>query len=83
MSNPNSIIELDVDTVSGCFRRLFVSFFGCINGFQFCRLLLFLDGTFLKGRYKGILLEATAKDANQGNMLHVERVYYLQSKFVH
>ena len=71
MTNPDSIIELDVDADNGRFRRLFVSFFGCINGFQFGRPLLFLDGTFLKGRYKGILLGATSKDANQGNMFFI------------
>ena len=58
-----------MDAITGRFKRLFVSFFGCINGFQFCRPLLFLDGTFLKGRYKGMLLAATAKDGNQGTKL--------------
>ncbi|XP_028073479.1 uncharacterized protein LOC114275683 [Camellia sinensis] len=37
-----------------------------LDGFNHCRPLLFLDGTFLKGRFKGNLLAATAKDANQG-----------------
>ncbi|XP_020263043.1 uncharacterized protein LOC109839024 [Asparagus officinalis] len=31
-----------------------------------CRPLLFLDGTFLKDRYKGMLLSAIAYDGNQG-----------------
>ncbi|XP_028059386.1 uncharacterized protein LOC114263087 [Camellia sinensis] len=65
-TNPGSVFELDVDESSGCFRRLFVAFHGCLYGFQFCRLLLFVDGTFLKGRYKGHLLAATSKDGNQG-----------------
>ncbi|KAL7248022.1 hypothetical protein ACSBR2_002840 [Camellia fascicularis] len=56
----------DVDKSSGCFRRLFVAFHGCLYGFQFCRPLLFVDGTFYKGRYKGHLLAATSKDGNQG-----------------
>ena len=38
-------------------------------GFQFCRPLLFVNGTFLKGRYKGHLLAATSKDDNQGMYL--------------
>ncbi|KAL7189291.1 hypothetical protein ACSBR1_039020 [Camellia fascicularis] len=38
----------------------------CIDGFTHCRPLLFLDATFLKGRFKGFLLAATAKDGNQG-----------------
>ncbi|XP_028113436.1 uncharacterized protein LOC114311482 [Camellia sinensis] len=32
----------------------------------YCRPVLMLDGTFLKGRHKGCLLAATAKDGNQG-----------------
>ncbi|XP_028095032.1 uncharacterized protein LOC114295048 [Camellia sinensis] len=44
----------------------FISFRACIDGFNHCRPLLFLDGTFLKGRFKGNLLAATAKKANQG-----------------
>ncbi|XP_020249357.1 uncharacterized protein LOC109826750 [Asparagus officinalis] len=31
-----------------------------------CRSLLFLDGTFIKDRYRGILLSATGYDGNQG-----------------
>ncbi|KAL7228754.1 hypothetical protein ACSBR2_007449 [Camellia fascicularis] len=37
-----------------------------VYGFKHCRPLLFLDGAFLKGRSKGTLLAATAKDGNQG-----------------
>ncbi|XP_028073845.1 uncharacterized protein LOC114276252 [Camellia sinensis] len=46
--------------------RYFISFRTYIDGFNHCRPLLFLDGTFLKGRFKSNLLAATAKDANQG-----------------
>ncbi|KAF7154667.1 hypothetical protein RHSIM_Rhsim01G0102300 [Rhododendron simsii] len=34
--------------------------------FNYCRPLLFLDGTFLKSMYKGSLLSACTKDRNQG-----------------
>ncbi|KAL7162560.1 hypothetical protein ACSBR2_042954 [Camellia fascicularis] len=64
--NPESVFELDVDKSSGCFRRLFVAFHRCLYGFQFCRSLLFVDGIFLKGCYKGHLLASTSKDGNQG-----------------
>ncbi|KAL7263991.1 hypothetical protein ACSBR1_002028 [Camellia fascicularis] len=64
--NPNSYINLEFDQKSGRFVRYFISFCVCINGFNHCRPLLFLDGTFLKGRLKGNLLAATAKDGNQG-----------------
>ncbi|XP_028101778.1 uncharacterized protein LOC114301073 [Camellia sinensis] len=69
ITNLESVFELDVDKSSGCFRRLFVAFHGCLYGFQFCRPLLFVDGTFLKGRYKGHLLAATSKDGYQGMYL--------------
>ncbi|KAL7180295.1 hypothetical protein ACSBR1_043499 [Camellia fascicularis] len=68
-TNPGSVFELDVDESSGYFRRLFVTFRGCLYGFQFCRSLLFVDGTFLKGHYKRHLLVATLKDGNQGLFL--------------
>ncbi|KAL7229589.1 hypothetical protein ACSBR2_008150 [Camellia fascicularis] len=61
-TNLGSVFELDVDESSGCFRRLFVAFHGCLYGFQFCHPLLFVDGTFLKGRYKGHFLATTSKD---------------------
>ncbi|KAL7185894.1 hypothetical protein ACSBR2_027782 [Camellia fascicularis] len=68
-TNPGSVFELDMDESSGCFRRLYVAFHGCLYGFQFCCSLLFVDGTFLKGRYKGHLLAATSNDGNQGRRL--------------
>ncbi|KAL7265013.1 hypothetical protein ACSBR1_002876 [Camellia fascicularis] len=61
-TNPESVFELDVNESSRCFWRLFVAFHGCLYGFQFCRLLLFIDGTFLKGRYKGHFLAAKSND---------------------
>lgn len=59
-TNPNSILQLDVSN-DGRFERFFSSFHACALGFNAgCRPLLFLDGTFLKDKYKGILLSATA-----------------------
>ncbi|XP_028102943.1 uncharacterized protein LOC114302153 [Camellia sinensis] len=65
-TNLGSVFELDVDESSACFWRLFVAFHKCLYGFQFCRPLLFVYGTFLKGRYKGRLLATISKDGNQG-----------------
>ncbi|XP_028052512.1 uncharacterized protein LOC114256998 [Camellia sinensis] len=64
--NPNSYINLEFHQQTGRFVRYFISFHACIDGFNHCRPLLFLDGTFLKGRFKGNLLAATAKDGNKG-----------------
>ncbi|KAL7172900.1 hypothetical protein ACSBR2_032381 [Camellia fascicularis] len=64
-NNPHSYINLDFDQQTGRFVRYFIAFRACIDGFNGCRPLLFLDGTFLKGRFKGTLLATTAKDGNQ------------------
>ena len=66
-SNPGSHFVLEGDSDTQRFSRLFMSFKACIHGFNYCRPILFIDGTFLKGRYKGIILSATAKDGNQGD----------------
>ncbi|XP_028077597.1 uncharacterized protein LOC114279543 [Camellia sinensis] len=63
--NPGSYIEFECDDDTKRFKRLFVSFHGSISGFDYCRPFLFLDGTFLKGRFRGNLLAATGKDGNQ------------------
>jgi len=46
------------------FKRLFISFEGIITSFKRgCRPLIGVDGCFLKGSYKGLLL--TAMDLNE------------------
>ncbi|KAL7181063.1 hypothetical protein ACSBR1_040011 [Camellia fascicularis] len=65
-NNPGSYINSDYDEQNHWFERFFISFKACIDGFNHCRPLLFLDSTFLKGKFKGNLLAASAKDGNQG-----------------
>jgi len=56
--NPNAI---------QLFKRLFVSFKAMITGFQRgCRPFIWVDGYFLKGPYKGILLVVVGLDGNNG-----------------
>ncbi|OVA07378.1 hypothetical protein BVC80_985g4 [Macleaya cordata] len=64
-SNPGSHVVLEVDTKTRQFQRLFVAFKACIDGFNYFCPMLYLDGTFLKGKFKGCLLAATGKNANQ------------------
>ncbi|XP_028110003.1 uncharacterized protein LOC114308599 [Camellia sinensis] len=59
-------MEFDIDSKGRHFKCLFFAFEACIHGFKYCRSVLMLDGIFLKGRHKGCLLAATAKDGNQG-----------------
>ncbi|XP_028076038.1 uncharacterized protein LOC114278223 [Camellia sinensis] len=70
----NLVASLIVNEVRGnpqtrpidVFKRFFVAFNASIQGFRHCRPLLFIDGTFLNGKYKGTLLIATTKDGDQG-----------------
>ncbi|KAI5334632.1 hypothetical protein L3X38_024765 [Prunus dulcis] len=65
-TNTGSLCTLDCEAGINRFRRFFVSFGGCIVGFQYCIPLLFIDATFLKSKYKGQLLCASGKNGNQG-----------------
>lgn len=53
------------------FRRCFFAFQACLLGFIHCRPMIMVDGTFLKGRHKGCLLSAVAKDDDEGNVLYI------------
>ncbi|XP_012853123.1 PREDICTED: uncharacterized protein LOC105972693 [Erythranthe guttata] len=64
--NPDSVFDVEVDDANNSFKRCFFSFGASLSGFKFCRQMLILDGTFLKGKYKGVLLSAIAKDARNG-----------------
>ncbi|XP_028056112.1 uncharacterized protein LOC114260234 [Camellia sinensis] len=64
--NPGSCIEFECGDDTKRFKRLFIAFHGRISGFDYCQPLLFLDGTFVKRRFRRNLLVATGKDGNQG-----------------
>ncbi|KAF5182296.1 Mudr family transposase [Thalictrum thalictroides] len=65
-TNPGSRVVLESDPSTHKFERIFIAFEACISGFKYCRPMVALDGTFLKGKFKGCLLSATAKNGNQG-----------------
>lgn len=59
-TNPGSRVNLIWNPEDGRFEKFFVAYSAAIVGFRMgCRPLLFLDGTFLKSKYKGVLLGAT------------------------
>ena len=62
-SNPGSrvIWKTIPATMPGCaiFERVFWAFGPSIEGFQHCRPVISIDGTFLYGKYKGTLLIAS------------------------
>ena len=66
-NNPGSTIvfECTPEEDGRRFRRVFICYGATASGFQYCRPVLGLDGTHLNSKYKGILLTATATDANE------------------
>ncbi|XP_020417943.1 uncharacterized protein LOC109948666 [Prunus persica] len=64
-TNPGSLCVLECEAGINRFRRFFVSFGGCIVGFQYCMPLLFIDATFWKSKYYGQLLCASGNNGNQ------------------
>ena len=46
-------------------QRSFLALGACIEAFLHCRHVICIDGTFLTGRYKGIILTAVAADGNR------------------
>ncbi|CAN0846708.1 hypothetical protein LINGRAHAP2_LOCUS4575 [Linum grandiflorum] len=68
-ADPNGRFVMEVEPVVGqeyvLFRRFFIGFSGLTKGFlSGCRPMFGLDGCFLKGEVKGMLLSAVGKDGN-------------------
>ena len=63
-TNPNSKAVIET-TSENKFLRMFVCYGASAVGFAHCGPILGLDGTYLKIKYLGILLSATAIDANE------------------
>jgi len=61
-TNPGSTAILECS--GHRFLRMFVCYAASAKGFAYCRPVLGLDGCHLKGKFQGILLTATAVDAN-------------------
>ncbi|XP_026378760.1 uncharacterized protein LOC113273220 [Papaver somniferum] len=60
--NPGSVVNFEYDSVTRQFKRFFVSFEAFITGFNnYCRPMLFIDFTFLTGKFKGGLMVACGK----------------------
>ncbi|XP_020675825.1 uncharacterized protein LOC110094834 [Dendrobium catenatum] len=60
---PGTVYRIQ-STQTNRFQRLFWAFGPSITGWNYCRPVLCLDGTFLLGKYRGTLLTAIGMDAN-------------------
>ncbi|XP_022846198.1 uncharacterized protein LOC111368922 [Olea europaea var. sylvestris] len=64
-SNPGTVTYIEVDSRTR-FHYFFLAFGASIRGYiHYLRPVICVDGTHLKGPYKGILLLATGQDANK------------------
>ncbi|XP_010471419.1 PREDICTED: uncharacterized protein LOC104751207 [Camelina sativa] len=61
--NPGSVVYLEMDSGTK-FKYVFIAFGPSIRGFDLLRRVIAVDGTFLKGKFKGTLLVATAQDGD-------------------
>ncbi|XP_075109275.1 uncharacterized protein LOC107828507 [Nicotiana tabacum] len=59
---PGSVVKLK-KTADECFLYAFVALCTSISGWQHCRLVVVVDGTFLKSVYMGIMLTTSTMDA--------------------
>ncbi|XP_070044969.1 uncharacterized protein [Nicotiana tomentosiformis] len=59
---PRSVVKLQ-KTEDDCFLYAFVTLNTPIKGWEHCRPVLLVDGTFLKSAYRGIMLTTSTMDA--------------------
>lgn len=52
------------DGVAERFKYMFVAFGASVQGYEYMRKVIVIDGTHLKGKYAGCLLTASAQDGN-------------------
>ncbi|KAI3889850.1 hypothetical protein MKW92_033446 [Papaver armeniacum] len=67
LENPGSVAKWSKDIVHNQFEGLFVMYKASLDGFlNGCRAIIGLDGTFLKGKYGGVVLAAVGLDNANG-----------------
>nr|XP_016474358.1 PREDICTED: uncharacterized protein LOC107796138 [Nicotiana tabacum] len=59
---PGSVVKLK-KTTDECFLYAFVALCTLISGWEYCRPVVVVDGTFLKSTYRGIMLTASTMNA--------------------
>ncbi|XP_026410020.1 uncharacterized protein LOC113305135 [Papaver somniferum] len=65
-TNPDRFVKLEVDEETGRFKRIFICFGACKHNYRYLRPMIYLDATFLIGRFMGTLMAATCVNGNDG-----------------
>ncbi|XP_026396832.1 uncharacterized protein LOC113291522 [Papaver somniferum] len=65
-TNPYSYVKFDVEDGTNRFQRIFICFVACKHSYRYLRPMIYLDATFLTGRYRGTLMAATCINGNNG-----------------
>ncbi|XP_019235580.1 PREDICTED: uncharacterized protein LOC109215911 [Nicotiana attenuata] len=60
-TNPGTVIKLH-KSEDGCFLYAYVSLYASIKGWEHCRPIMVVDGSFLKAAYQGTILTACTQD---------------------
>ncbi|XP_026384095.1 uncharacterized protein LOC113279634 [Papaver somniferum] len=63
-TNPDSYVRFEVEDGTNRFQRIFVCYGACKHSYRYLRPMIYLDATFLTGRYRGTLMAATCIDGN-------------------
>ncbi|XP_075108833.1 uncharacterized protein LOC142180684 [Nicotiana tabacum] len=67
-TNPGSVTKLH-KSEDECFLYAYVSLYASIKGWEHCRPIMVVDGSFLKAAYKGTILTACTQDGAVGKIL--------------
>ncbi|KAL5545405.1 hypothetical protein UlMin_005092 [Ulmus minor] len=62
---PGYLHMLQQTNPGSIFQYLFIAFAASIQGFMYCRPVINIDATHLKGKYGGVLFTTVCHDANQ------------------
>ncbi|KAL5576769.1 hypothetical protein UlMin_018468 [Ulmus minor] len=63
-TNPGTVVNLETG-IENKFMYLFIAFDAFIQEFSYCRPVVSIDATHMKGKYQGVLFTVVCHDANQ------------------
>ncbi|KAL5576595.1 hypothetical protein UlMin_018294 [Ulmus minor] len=63
-TNPGTVVNLETGNENR-FMYLFIAFDASIQGFNYCRPVVSIDATHMKGKYRGVLFTVVCHDANK------------------